>query len=49
MSGFEGKTALVTGAGSGIGAAIARELAAFIWAIARMVTPNAQPAAAAGC
>lgn len=27
MSGFEGKTALVTGAGSGIGAAIARELA----------------------
>ena len=29
--------------------AIARELAAFIWAIARMVTPNAQPAAAAVC
>jgi hypothetical protein len=29
--------------------AIARELAAFIWAIARMVAPNAQPAAAAAC
>lgn len=29
--------------------AIARELAAFIWAIARKVTPNTQPAAAAVC